>query len=233
MVNTRRVVGLGALTMTVALAAAVAIELGLQSAAVGPTGTPVPSVARPNPKLEAARRDTPPPAPPTQRPWRAQEASDIITNLPLDANFDPTMRALTTGPEADPRAVGRTPILGAPLFVRGLASSDGDEFVVPVVVDGTTMAIMVVPIGRDGNGQLVATRGWSSATTFPAQTADKAIAAAGLTGQPAVRAELVWTTLRGLADEMSPFWRIERAGRAVNYIFEDGTVVSASDLGIE
>jgi hypothetical protein len=117
--------------------------------------------------------------------------------------------------------------------VRGLRPSDANVFLVPVVVDSTTIAVMVVPIDRDGNGQLVATRGWSTAPSFPAQSTNTAIALAGLSGQPDVRAELVWTYLRGLADEMRPFWRIELAGRAVSYVFEVSTVISASDLGIE
>ena len=156
-----------------------------------------------------------------------------MANLPRDLNFDSTIRALTSGPDPDPRAVGRKPTLGAPLFVRGLGSSDGNEFLVPVVVDGTTIAVMVVPIDRDGNGELVATRGWSSGPSFPAQSASAAIALAGLSNQPGIRAELVWTNIRRSTDGMTPFWRIERAGHAISYVFEDSTVVSAADFGFE
>lgn len=230
MANTHRVVHLGVLACTLIAAAVLASQLSLAGTSADPNGTPRPTPQ--NPKLRAAQRDTPPPPRPTQRPWRAQQASDILANLPRDANFDNTLRALTAGADPDPRAVGRKPSLGTPLLVRGLRPSDGNVFLVPVVVDSTTIAVMVVPIGRDGNGQLVATRGWSSAPSFPAQSANTAIALAGLSGQPGVRAELVWTYLRGRADEMSPFWRIELAGRAVSYVFDD-TVISASELGIE
>jgi hypothetical protein len=98
-------------------------------------------------------------------------------------------------------------------------------------VDGTTIAVMVVPIGPDGNGELVATRGWSSGPSFPAQSASSAIALAGLSNQPGIRAELVWTNIRGFTDGMTPFWRIERAGHAISYVFEDSAVVSASVFG--
>ena len=232
MVKTRRLIGLSALVLTLVTAAAFASLAAVQSAAAGPSRTPAPSQPQ-NPKLEAARRDAPPPPRPTQRPWRAQQASDILANLPRDVNFDGTMRGLSGGVDPDPRAVGRKLALGTPLFVRGLRPSDGNEFVVPVVADGTTIAVMLVPIGRDGNGQLVATRGWSTAASYPAQSAEGAIALAGVSGQPGVRAELVWTYLRGLADQFRPFWRIEQAGRAVSYVFEDGRVIRASDLGIE
>jgi len=207
---------------------------GPRGAPTGPTSTARPTPPHPqNPKEQAAQRDVPAPQLPTQRPWPAQQASDVLANLPRDSNFDSVMCGLTSGPDPDPRAVGREPILGTPLFVRGLGPSDGNEFLVPVIVDGTTIAIMVVPIGRDGNGQLVATRGWSSGPYFPAQSVSAAIALAGMSGHPGIRAELVWTYLRGLADEMSPFWRVERAGHAVSYVFEDKTVVSASDFGFE
>jgi hypothetical protein len=232
MVNIRRVISLAVLALTLVAAAALASQLALQGAATGPNGTPAPSPLQ-NPKLEAAGRDTPPPPRPTQSPWRAQQASDILANLPRDANFDNTMRGLTGGADPDPRAVGRKPALGTPLFVRGLRPTDGNEFLVPVVVDSTTIAVMVVPIDRDGNGRLVATRGWSSAPSFPAQSADAAIALAGLSGQRGIRAELVWTDLRGVASDLSPFWRIELAGRAISYVFEDSKVISASDLGLE
>jgi hypothetical protein len=232
MVNARRVIRLGALATALVASVALASQLALQSVAAPPTGTPAPT-QRPNPKLEAARRDPAPPPRPTQPPWPAQHASDVLANLPRDVNFDSTMRGLTGGPDHDPRATGRTPVLGAPLLVRGLRPNDGNEFVVPVVVDGTTIALMFVPIGRDGTGQLVATRGWSIAASFPAQSAERAITLAGLSGQSEVRAELVWTNLRGLADEMAPFWRITRAGRAVSYVFEDDKVIGASQFGIE
>src|SRR5438477_3524632 len=142
MVNRNRVIVLGVLAFSVAAAAFA--SSALPGAAVGPTGTPRPVPQ--DPKREAAQRDTPPPPRPAQPPWRAQEPGDILANLPRDLNFDSTIRALTSGPDPDPRAVGRKPTLGAPLFVRGLGSSDGNEFLVPVVVDGTTIAVMVVPI---------------------------------------------------------------------------------------
>src|SRR4051812_14790434 len=92
----------------------------------------------------ATQLTTPPantsPSPRSSSPpalWRAQQASDVLANLPLDPNFQYAIGGLTTGPESDPRAVGRTPVLGTPLFVRGLGPSEGNEFLVPVIVDGT------------------------------------------------------------------------------------------------
>jgi hypothetical protein len=181
-----------------------------------------------NPKLEAASANTPPPPAPTPRPWNARTPADVLANLPKDSFFAATMTGLSSGADPDPRAVGKTPVLGTPIYVRALAAGDRNEYLVPVKVGTTTIAIMMIALDADGFGQLTTVRGWSAAPDFPATSQTAALARASAVGDPATSAELVWTYLRGTADELSPFWRLTRASGSVFLLFENGTLISAS-----
>jgi hypothetical protein len=117
--------------------------------------------------------------------------------------------------------------------VRGLRPTDAREYLVPVLVDDRVIAVMRVAVDSQDRGTLVATRGWSSGPSFPAHTAEQAKARAASSAGVATGAELVWTLIRGIADELSPFWRVTHASGRVSYVFEDGSVQAASDAGIE
>jgi len=148
-----------------------------------------------------------------------------------DANYADAIGRLSSGAEPDPRAVGHVTTLGTPLFVRGLAPGDANEYLVPVNVGGTTIAIIKVGVDAKGMGQLDAVRGWSTTTTFPATNEAAALIRASTPADGAVKAELVWTQIRGVADELSPFWRLERASGVVYFLFEDGKLIAASEAG--
>jgi hypothetical protein len=184
-----------------------------------------------NPKLAAAARDTPPPAPPSPRRWNARTVAEVQANLLTDANYAAAIGRLSSGPEPDPRAVGHVITSGTPLFVRGLGPGDADEYLVPVNVGGTTIAIIKVGVDADGLGQLDAVRGWSMTTTFPATSEAAALTRASMPADAAVKAELVWTEIRGLAEELVPFWRLTRASGVVYFLFEDGKLMAASEAG--
>lgn len=141
------------------------------------------------------------------------------------------MAALSSGVDADPRVAGRTPSLETPIFVRGLRPGDGNEYLVPVNVGDTTIALMKVSVDPSGLGRLDAARGWSATPSFPAISEAAAVTRGSTTADPVIRAEFVWTHMRGSADELQPFWSLTRASRAVFFLFEDGTLVSATGAG--
>jgi len=182
-------------------------------------------------QLTRQSQDCPAAAQPTARPWSARTAAEVLANLPGDENFPSAMAALSSGADADPRAVGRTPSLGAPIYVRGLRSGDRNEYLVPVKVGDTTIALMMIGVDADGLGRLDAARGWSTTPSFPAASEAAAIARGSTAADPVIEAELVWTNIRGSADELQPFWSLTRASRAVFFLFEDGTLVSATAAG--
>ena len=108
-----------------------------------------------------------------------------------------------------------------------------NEFLVPVQVGTTTIAILQVGVDSNGLGQFESARGWSLSESFPSISYVDALSRAGILSDAAIRADLVWANLRGVADELQPFWRITRASGSVYYIFEDGTLVDASLVHIE
>ena len=168
--------------------------------------------------------------PATGRRWNARTAAEVLANLPGDENFPSTIAALSSD-AADPRAVGRTPSLGDPIFVRGLRPGDANEYLVPVNVDKTTIAFMKIGLDANGLGRLEATRGWSSAPSFPLLSEAAAITRGSTATDPVIRAEFVWTYIRGSADELSPFWLVTRASGAALLLLENGSLVSAAELG--
>src|SRR5438093_1599335 len=181
-----------------------------------------------DPRLSAA-----PPSVPTPRataaPWPAHSTAEVARNLPSDPNYAPTLAVLTRGVDADPRALGRTTRPATPIEVRALQPSDQNEYLVPLVVDDQVIAIMQVAVDAQGNGQLVATRGWSSSPSFPRYSRlDAQMRAAGA-GEMVLQSELVWAPIRGRAGELQPFWRIVLSSGRVVYVFEDGGVAPASD----
>jgi hypothetical protein len=186
------------------------------------TAAPTPGVTRP----------TPAPAPSPARPWSARTLAELLANLPGDPNFPWAMAGLSSGVEPDPRAVGRTPSLGLPIYVRGLRPGDANEYIVPVQVDETTIALMKIGLDASGLGQLDAVRGWSSAPSYPPMSESAAIARGSTAADPVIKAEFVWTTIRGAASELQPFWMLTRRSGAAFLLLEEGALVSARELGL-
>jgi hypothetical protein len=155
----------------------------------------------------------------------------VLANLPSDPNFPWGMAALSSGADPDPRAVGRTLSLGTPIYVRGLRPGDANEYIVPVNVGETTIALMKIGLDASGLGQLDATRGWSAAPSYPATSETAAIARGSAVGDPVTKAEFVWTTIRGSASELQPFWMLTRRSGAAFLLLEDGALISASEAG--
>jgi Putative zinc-finger len=217
----------GFVAMTAAIAVLLAVAAVVTSirdarrdgvAATAPPGSPGTVLATPQP---------------TPVGWPARTVAEVSANLARDENFAVTLRGLTSGVDPDPRAVGRTPVVGTPLLVRGLRPTDAREYLVPVLVDDRVIAVMRVAVDAQDRGTLVATRGWSSAPSFPAVSAEQAKTRAASSAGVATGVELVWTLIRGTADELSPFWRVTHASGRVSYVFEDGSVQAASDMGVE
>ena len=175
---------------------------------------------------------TPQPPPATPRPWSARTPAEVLANLPGDPNFAVAMAGLSSGVDPDPRAVGRTPSLGLPIYVRGLRPGDANEYIVPVNVGETTIALMRVGLDASGLGQLIATRGWSSTPSHPPLSESAAIARGSVSGDAVVKAEFVWTTIPGSADELQPFWMLTRRSGAAFLLLEDGALVSARKVGL-
>jgi hypothetical protein len=175
---------------------------------------------------------TPQPPPATPRPWSARTPAEVLENLPVDPNFAGAMARLSSGVDPDPRAVGRTPSLGVPIYVRGLRPGDANEYIVPVKVGETTIALMKIGLGASGLGQLDAIRGWSSGPSYPPLSESAAIARGTVSGDAVVKAEFVWTTIRGSADELQPFWMLTRQSGAAFVLLEDGALVSAREVGL-
>lgn len=192
---------------------------------VTPSGTPY------NPKVYAAEHDPTPSRASAPVRWRAGSVAEVTANLPTDANFAATIYGLSSGVDADPRALGHAVTLGSPLFVRGLAAGDANEYLVPVNVGHTTIAILEVRVDTQGLGSLDAVRGWSITSSFPAISEAAALARASAPEDRAVSAELVWTEIRGQSEPLQPFWRLRRASGAAYFLFENGMLVSARDLG--
>jgi hypothetical protein len=181
--------------------------------------------ALPNPKEAAAGRGTPGPQP-TPRLFAGGSPTAILAGLAGDPDFTQMIAGLTTGADPDPRAVGRIVVPGVPVFVRGVGSSAPDEYVIPLLVENTTIAIAWTPIDRDGLATLGGMRGWSSATSWPLFDAASARARASIESDAAVAAELVWTNQRGFGPD-SPFWKLTRSSGEVLYLTEDGALVPA------
>ena len=217
--------GLVALTATLAVLLTVAGAVTIFRSAPGDN-----VAATPPPGSSGIGRGTPAP---TQSGWPARTIADVQANLATDENFASALRTLTSGADADPRAVGRTPVVGTPLLVRGLRPSDAREYLVPVLVDDRVIAVLRIAVDAQDRGRLVATRGWSSAPSFPALSAEQARARAASAFGATTGAELVWTLIRGSAGELSPFWRVTHASGRVSYLFEDGSVHDSSEIGAE
>jgi hypothetical protein len=156
----------------------------------------------------------------------------VLANLPGDPFFAMTLAGLSSGADPDPRAVGHTPTLGVPIYVRGLRPGDANEYIVPVRVGETTIALMKISLDANGLGQLDAVRGWSSTPSYPPLNESAAIARGSTPADPVVKAEFVWTMLRGSASELQPFWLLTRRSGAALLLLEDGALMLARDAGL-
>ena len=200
-----------------------------------PVGTPSPS---PSAAMTAAAtfggvtRVTASPSQSISGRWNARTPAEVLANLPGDQNFSSAFSALSSGVDPDPRAVGRTPTLGVPIYVRGLRPGEANEYLVPVTVGDTTIAVMKIGVDANGLGRLEATRGWSSTPSFPPVSESAAIARASTPADPVVKVEFVWTYIRGSADELQPFWILTRASGATFLLLENGALVSATEVGL-
>ena len=201
------------------------------SAPVG-TPSPSPSVVITAAATPAVTRQTPAP---TQSPaprWSAGTPAEVLANLPGDPNFPGVLTRLSSGVDPDPRAVGRTPSIGLPIYVRGLRPGDANEYIVPVQVGETTIALIKISLDASGLGQLDAVRGWSASPSYPPMSESAAIARASIPADPVIKAEYVWTTIRGSADELQPFWMLTRRSGAAFFLLEEGALISAREAGL-
>jgi hypothetical protein len=157
----------------------------------------------------------------------ARTPTDVLANLPNNPDWQLLMRDLTTGPERDPRAGGRNPHIGPPVFVRGLGSYDNDEWVLPLEVGSDTIAIAWVSIDRGGvgTGYVGGMAQWTG--SFPKIGEADARRAGSVAGDPVTTAELAWTYIRGAGDRSRPFWRLVRASGEVFFLFDAGQLVPA------
>lgn len=210
-----------------------AVALIAVAVVVLPLLAPVPEQpGTPGPVATTPPRVTPPPAQATARPWSARTPAEVLANLPGDQNFPSAIARLSSGVEPDPRAVGRTPSIGTPIYVRGLRPGDANEYIVPVNVGDTTIALMKIGVDANELGRLDAIRGWSATPSFPPTSQAAAIARGSSPADPVIKAEFVWTNIRGSADELQPFWILTRASGVALLLLEDGTLVSASEAGL-
>jgi len=199
-----------------------------------PVGTPSPSLsaATTAATTPGVTRLTPAPTQSPARAWSARTPAEVLANLPGDPNFPGAMAGLSSGVDPDPRAVGRTPSLGTPIYVRGMRPGDANEYIVPVKVDETTIALMKIGLDASGLGQLDATRGWSNGPSYPPMSESAAIARGSTPADPVIKAEFVWTTIRGSASELQPCWMLTRRSGAAFLLLEDGALVSAREVGL-
>lgn len=175
---------------------------------------------------------TPQPPPATPARWSAQTPAEVLANLPGDPRFPGAMARLSSGVEPDPRAVGRTPSLGPPIYVRGLRPGDANEYIVPVQVGETTIALIKISLDASGLGQLDAVRGWSASPSYPPMNESAAIARGSTPADPVIKAEFVWTAIRGSASELQPFWMLTRRSGAAFLLLEGGALISARDVAL-
>lgn len=211
--------------------ALLSVVLAACSVPVG-TPSPSPSAAMTAVATPGVTHLTPAPAQSPARRWNAQTPAEVLANLPGDPNFPGAMARMSSGVEPDPRAVGRTPSLGLPIYVRGLRPGDANEYIVPVKVDETTIALMKIGLDANVLGQLDAIRGWSSTPSYPPMSESAAIARGSTPADPVIKAEFVWTTIHGSADELQPFWMLSRQSGATLLLLEDGALVSAREVGL-
>jgi hypothetical protein len=156
----------------------------------------------------------------------------LLAGLAGDPEFAQMIAGLTTtGPERDPRAVGRIVVPGVPVLVHGLGTDARDEYVIPLLVDNTTIAIAWAAIAQDGFATIGGMRGWSSAATWPPFDAAAARARGSLDSDAVVGAELVWANIRGFGHH-NPFWKITRSSGDVLYLLEDGSLVPVRAMPI-
>jgi hypothetical protein len=195
--------------------------------ASGPTTPP----AAPTPFNEqaaiAARSSSQPARVPTR--FKAGTPTEVLAGLQKNPDWELLMASLVSGPEKDPRAAGRQPLVGQPVFVRGLESNGNDEWILPLQVGSNTIALVWVSIERNqsGSAYVGGMASWDGA--FPKINEAQARTKAAAPNDPVVTAELAWAYLKGAADRFQPFWRIVRLSGAVLFLFDSGTVAPASN----
>jgi hypothetical protein len=182
------------------------------------------------PKEAAAGRGTAGPQPTPHR-FAAGSPAALLAGLAGDPDFARMIAGLTSGADPDPRAVGRIVVPGVPVHVRGLGSDAQDEYVIPLLVDNTTIAIVWTPIDREGFATLGGMRGWSNATPWPPLDSAAARARGSVPSDAVVGTDLVWANVPGFGP-YNPFWKVTRSSGDVFYLLEDGTLVSARAMPI-
>jgi len=91
---------------------------------------------------------------------------------------------------------------------------------------------MKIGIDANGLGRLDAVRGWSNGPSFTTMSEAAAVARGSATGDAVIKAEFVWTTIRGSAQELQPFWLLTRASGVAFLLLEDGALVSVAEAGL-
>ena len=164
---------------------------------------------------------TPPPgytAPPSPRRYPVRTAQEVLAGLATDSFASPGFK------------------YGAPVLIRAVRPTDQDEWLVPVVSDGRTNAVLAISIFPDGTGSAGILTGWDG--RFPhAMAPDAALAAGGTAADPARRSvELAWAVVDprsgGPASETLPFYLVTRKSGARVLVMQGGGVVEASAAGV-
>lgn len=196
----------------------------------GPT-TPPAAPTPFNEQAAIAERASPQPAHVPTR-FQATTPVEAIAGLRQNPDFELLMESLVNGPEKDPRAAGQRPTVGPPVFVRGLESNGSDEWLLPMQVRGTTIALVWITLDRNhpGIGYVGGMAAWDGA--FPKIGEADARRQGAAANDPVVIAEMAWAYFRGAADRFQPFWRLVRSSGTVFYLFDTGKLVPASDYAL-
>jgi hypothetical protein len=150
-----------------------------------------------------------------------------------------TADEVVNGMQSDPfvgSSLGGSVHIGTPLFVRGLRSTDANIWLVPQV-DGThPIGVWVVKVADDGFGTTTEHAGGPERQTLsvpPVSEAD-ARTLGGLTNDPVIKIDLVWTRARpesaGLVSEIHPLWELSRSSGTIVYVTSDRLILASEVL---
>lgn len=200
-------------------------------AASGPT-TPPAAPTPFNEQAAIAARSSPRPAHVPTR-FKAGTPVEALVGLQQNPDLELLMESLVNGPEKDPRTAGRRPTIGQPFFVRALESNSTDEWILPLQVQGNTIALVWISIDRSqtGTGYVGGMAAWDGA--FPKISEADARRQGAPPNDPVVTAELAWAYVKGAADRFQPFWRLVRLSGDVLYLFDSGKLAPARDYSIQ
>lgn len=196
----------------------------------GPTTHP--SAATPfNEQAAIAERASPRPAHVPTR-FHAGTPGEVLAGLQKNPDWELLMASLTNGPERDARTSGQRPTTAEPVYVRALESGATDEWLIPLQVQGNTIALVWVSLDRaqPRTGYVGGMAQWDG--VFPKIQEADARRLGAAQNDPVATAELAWAYLSRSADRFQPFWRLVRQSGAVFFLFDGGRLESASNYTI-